>query len=447
MRLPQLISNSIIAFAVWLVLWSLAGRASESAPNGTTNSQASAATLVVCPRCAIKRLSDALREASAGAKIILQSGIYNEGEMTIEKPVAIEGQDWPVLDGAGKNQVLTVKADNVRLKGLVIRNSGKSYIADLAGIRVEGARNCVIEGNRLTDNFFGIYLASSANCAIRGNEIRGNAVSEVFSGNGIHLWNSNRITVERNHVTGHRDGLYFEFLHDSNILGNVSENNVRYGLHTMYSANNHYSQNILRANHAGVVLMYSRKLKVVANRFEDNWGPACYGALLKDLDESELERNLFFHNSVALYADDANRNRVANNRFYNNGFALRIMANANGNVFSGNLFEANSFDVTTNWSSGSTSSFDGNYWDDYRGYDLNRDGIGDVPFWPVRLFGLLLEEYPQAIVLLRSPFAELLDAAEQAIPVLTPHNFADQKPLIARPPWSKSQTSKSALAQ
>lgn len=414
-----------------------------AAPNG----QAQRPTLVVCPTCEVKRLVDALREAPTGGRIVVQSGLYVEGEIVVDKPVEIVGQGWPVIDGAGKNQVLTVKADDVSISGLVIRNSAKSYLADLAGLRVEAARRCVIEGNRLINNFFGIYLAASADCVVRDNQVYGNATSEAFSGNGIHLWNSHHITLERNYVTGHRDGLYFEFLHASVVRHNVSEKNVRYGLHTMYSADNYYQSNLLRANLAGVVLMYSKRLRVIDNRFEDNWGAACYGALLKDLDDSELTNNLFFHNSVALYAEDANRNFLTRNRFYNNGFAVRIMANADSNAFSGNVFEANAFDVTTNSSTQSANSFNGNYWDDYRGYDLNHDGIGDVPFWPVRLFGLLLEEYPAAIVLLRSPFAELLDAAEEAIPVLTPRNLADEKPLIARPSWSKSRVLKNASVQ
>jgi nitrous oxidase accessory protein len=409
--------------------------------------QAQRPAVVVCPRCPVRRLTDALRQAPEGARIIVQSGLYVEGEIVVDKPVEIVGQGWPVFDGAGKNQVLTVRADGVHLTGLLIRNSGKSYIADLAGLRVEAAHHCVVEGNRLLNNFFGIYLASTEDCLIRDNEVHGNATSEAFSGNGIHLWNSHRITLERNHVTGHRDGLYFEFLQDSAVRDNISERNVRYGLHTMYSANNYYAGNLLRANLAGVVFMYSKRLRAIDNRYEDNWGAACYGALLKDLDDSEIAKNLFYHNSVALYAEDANRNLLVKNRFYNNGFAIRIMANANDNVFSGNLFETNSFDVTTNSSAASTNSFNGNYWDDYRGYDLNHDGIGDVPFWPVKLFGLLLEEYPAAIILLRSPFAELLDAAEEAIPILTPRNLADEKPLIARPSWSKPQTLKNASVQ
>jgi nitrous oxidase accessory protein len=105
------------------------------------------------------------------------------------------------------------------------------------------------------------------------------------------------------------------------------------------------------------------------------------------------------------------------------------MANAQGNVFEGNAFQGNSFDVATN-SRQNNSVFRGNYWDKYRGYDLDRDGVGDVPFRPVRLFSLIVERSAPALVLLRSFFVGLLDAAEQVFPSLTPETLVDEAPLI-----------------
>jgi nitrous oxidase accessory protein len=73
---------------------------------------------------------------------------------------------------------------------------------------------------------------------------------------------------------------------------------------------------------------------------------------------------------------------------------------------------------------------EGNYWDAYRGYDLRRDGYGDVPFRPVRLFSVLVERNAPALILLRSTFVALLDAAERVIPALTPDALADARPAM-----------------
>lgn len=68
----------------------------------------------------------------------------------------------------------------------------------------------------------------------------------------------------------------------------------------------------------------------------------------------------------------------------------------------------NTFDVGTNGSL-VLNNFDGNYWDKYEGYDLNKDKIGDIPYRPVSLFSMILEKIPPAMMLFRSFMVTLLD--------------------------------------
>ena len=120
---------------------------------------------------------------------------------------------------------------------------------------------------------------------------------------------------------------------------------------------------------------------------------------------------------------------VRENVFRGNGWALKTLASAQGNLFEGNTFERNAFDVATN-SRSNYSTFRGNYWDAYRGYDLNRDGIGDVPHAPVRLFALIVEQSPASLILLRSLLVDALDLAERALPALTPSEVQDTAPRL-----------------
>ena len=136
--------------------------------------------------------------------------------------------------------------------------------------------------------------------------------------------------------------------------------------------------------------------------------------------------------ATALYLEGTNRVAVDSNRFRDNGWAVRVMADAQATSFAGNRFESNSFDVSTN-SSNADSRFEGNYWDRYRGYDLDRDGVGDVPFAPVRLFSLIVQQNPPTLILLRSFFVSVLDAAERVAPVLTPATMIDHHPLMVPP--------------
>ena len=119
------------------------------------------------------------------------------------------------------------------------------------------------------------------------------------------------------------------------------------------------------------------------------------------------------------------------NEFIENGWAVKLDASTVDGSMTRNNFVANTFDMASNSRDPSTK-ISGNYWDAYRGYDLNRDGIGDVPFRPVRLFSMIVENHPPALVLLRSTFVDLLDAAERVLPALTPSMLADARPAMRR---------------
>jgi nitrous oxidase accessory protein len=374
-----------------------------------------------------------LAVAPDGARIVIHAGTYAEGGLIIERPVELVGEGWPVLDGGGDRTIITVRADSVRISGLVLRNVATSYVEDRAAIRFEDARDCVVAGNRIDAAFFGIYLARTRDCVIADNVITGEAATESAAGNGVHLWYSRDVRIERNRIRGHRDGIYLEFVQDTEVAENISEHNLRYGLHYMFSDRCAYQDNVFARNAAGVAVMYSRDVRMTGNDFRLNRGRAAYALLLKDITDSEVVNNRFSDNSVALYVEGSNRVRVERNRFERNAFAIRIMANSVDNVFTGNAFVGNSFDVTTN-SRASFSTFVGNYWDAYRGYDLDRDGTGDVPFRPVRLFSLLVERNPPALLLQRSLVVTMLDAVERAVPTITPQTLADERPLMRSPP-------------
>ncbi len=392
---------------------------------------AQAQEIVVSSEGPVRTLEAAVAQAAPGSRIVVRSGVYENVEVVVDKPLEIVGQGRAVLDGGGERQILTIRAEGVTVRGLTFRNVATSFVEDRAAIKVEEGHGCVLEGNRLEDTFFGIYLARTAGCRVANNVILGSKTSETRSGNGIHLWYSKGAVIEGNRVRGHRDGIYMEFVEDSEIVGNVSEHNLRYGLHFMFSDRCAYRDNTFQDNDAGVAVMYTRQVEMIGNRFIHNWGPAAYGLLLKDITDSRVAGNLFERNTIGLYAEGSSRTVVEDNDFIENGWAVKIMANTLDSRFTHNNFVGNTFDVATN-SRQSYSTFDANYWDHYQGYDLDRDGYGDVPFRPVRLFALMVEQNEPALILLRSLFVSLLDAAERVLPTLTPETLIDQTPLMKK---------------
>lgn len=386
----------------------------------------------VSPEGPVASVTRALELVATGGTITVHPGTYREPTIVVRKPVVIEGIDYPTLAGTGSQTILVIAANNVTVRGLHFDGVAPAMVEDPSAIRVVEVSGCRIEDNRVDAAFFGIYLARAEDCRVTGNVIHGSGETEATNGNGIHLWTSRGITIENNTVRGHRDGIYFEFVHDTRIVGNRSEGNIRYGLHFMYSDDCSYEHNQFIGNGSGVAVMYTRRVTMIGNRFEDNWGPAAYGLLLKEIGESRLERNVFTHNTTGLLADGADRLVAERNTFRDNGWAVKLEASTTGAFFAKNEFLGNSFDVATN-SREHTTKIEGNYWDDYRGYDLNRDGVGDVPFHPVRLFSMVVERHEPAMILMRSLFTGMLDAAERVLPALTPETLADARPLMRRP--------------
>lgn len=381
----------------------------------------------VSPTGAVRSIQAALRVVDRGGTIIVQPGTYADTTVVVGIPVTILGHGWPVLDGGNTRQIMSITADSVTVRGLRFRNVGVAFTRDLAAITVVRAHDCVIADNRIENGFFGIYLQEAERCRVERNELHASHARDAESGNGIHLWHSRDITIQGNHISGHRDGIYFEFVREAHVRDNVSEANLRYGLHFMYSDSCDYERNQFRANGAGVAVMYSHRVRMTRNRFEDNRGSAAYGLLLKEIADARLDRNVFSNNATGLFADGAARLVATHNVFLNNGWALKLEASTDEASFTSNNFAGNTFDVATN-SRSNPVVFRGNYWSAYDGYDLDGNGSGDVPFRPVRLTSVIVAQNEPALILLRSSFMVLLDAAERVIPALTPEGLTDTAP-------------------
>lgn len=386
-----------------------------------------------------QRITDAVRLASSGDRIVVHAGVYREGGIVVDKRLVISGRAGAVIDGGGERGAFLVRADSVWISDLTLRNTGYSYTEDRAAVKVTGARFCRFERLRIENTFFGIYFARSARCLVRDCDIAGEARRESASGNGIHSWYSDSLLIAGNHVAGHRDGIYLEFTGASLIRDNHSTRNLRYGLHFMFSDDDVYLRNAFTRNGAGVAVMYSKRIGMRENRFHDNWGGASYGLLLKDISDSRIEHNSFRSNTTGIHAEGGARLTVRDNVFSRNGWAIRLMANCTGNSFVRNVFTRNSFDVSTN-STRNESWFSGNYWDSYRGHDIDRDGVGDVPYRPVRIFSFIVEKNPPALILLNSFFVALLDVTERVFPTVTPATLMDRSPLMRLPQEVEART-------
>jgi nitrous oxidase accessory protein len=177
--------------------------------------------------------------------------------------------------------------------------------------------------------------------------------------------------------------------------------------------------------------MYSNKVSMLNNQFKENWGDAAYGLLLKEISDSYITGNTFEKNTTGIYLEGASSIKMDHNIFKNNGWAMKIQASCMDIKVSTNNFVGNTFDIGTNGSL-VLNTFNKNYWDKYEGYDLNHDTMGDIPYRPVSMYSMIVEQNPPAMMLFRSFITSLLDKTEKLIPSLTPENLKDNTPLMRK---------------
>ncbi len=384
-------------------------------------------TITVCETCPVKTIKEAISQAVDGDTILVKKGVYKEANIKIDKEISIIGENLPTIDGEKKGEIITIGANNVTLDGFKIINVGLSYTTDYASVRVVNSSGFTIQNIELEKLFFGIYLQKSSNGKVLNNKVKGEAVTEFNSGNAIHLWHCNNVEVRGNDVQNVRDGIYLEFSDHITITDNFSKNSVRYGLHFMFSNNNVVTNNVFESNGAGIALMFSKFMEVHNNVIKKNWGTAAYGMLLKEVNDANITNNVFFENTVGITVEGSNRLEYSNNDFTSNGYGIRVKGACYDNKVINNNFLYNSFDISYNGRI-NDNKFDNNYWSNYTGYDLDKNGIGDVPYRPVKLFSYIVNRTPETIILLRSLFIDIIDFSEKVSPVFTPDDLMDENP-------------------
>lgn len=388
-----------------------------------------AAIINVGKTSTIQLIQQAIHQSKNGDTISVAAGIYKENNLIIDKSITVIGINHPTIDGENKSEIVSIKANYVIFDGFKIEHSGYGTLVDPAGIKIYDAHNVTISNNIIDDTFFGIYSQNAKNCIIKNNKLKSYGKQEQEIGNGIHCWKCDSMQITGNTISGHRDGIYFEFVTNSIIWRNISKNNIRYGLHFMFSNNDAYITNLFRNNGAGVAVMFTHGVKMINNTFEENWGDAAFGLLLKEISDSYIINNKFKKNTVGIYMEGASRSKMENNVFESNGWAIKIQASCMDVSVTQNNFFGNTFDVSTNGTL-VLNSFNKNYWDKYQGYDLNKDNLGDVPYRPISMFSMIIEQNPPAMILFRSIMVGLLDKVEKIIPTLTPENLKDETPVM-----------------
>jgi ABC-type multidrug transport system ATPase subunit len=195
--------------------------------------------------------------------------------------------------------------------------------------------------------------------------------------------------------------------------------------------------------------MYSDKSAFRGNLVVGNRGPSGYGLGLKDNDDLVAEDNELSGNRVGIYLDNSpnrldSRGIIRRNRLAYNDLGLAFLPAVKRNDVSSNAFVDNLEQVAVLGPGSFTGNAftvggRGNYWSDYRGFDLDGDGVGDLPYKAESLFESLMDRHPDLRLFQFSPVQDAVDLATRAFPVVRPRpKLEDTAPLVdALPPRAR----------
>jgi nitrous oxidase accessory protein len=356
-------------------------------------------------------ISAVLERVSPGDTVRLIGTEYREN-LVIDVPIVLIGVGMPVIRGGYEGNVVHVTAPGTVLEGLHISEASPRLTQDMACLLIE-ADDVTVRDSVISEPLHGIYVKGGQRTLIVGNRIQGRVdLEESDRGNGIHLWNTSDNRIEENEV----------HVHDA-----------RYGLHYMYSNHNSFSDNLFESNVAGAALMYSEEILFSGNTFARCRGYRAYGILLQSMKDVTARSNLILDNSRGIFLNNSDDNLFDSNDVVDNDLAIQLNGGCDGNRFVANNFLDNLSellldvsDLGTEWTDGTG----GNHWSRYRGYDLARDGVGDVPFSIQNVFQVIEADVPEVRFYVLSPAAEILVAAERALPILKLGEAQDRLPLI-----------------
>jgi nitrous oxidase accessory protein len=367
-------------------------------------------------------LSTSLSDAPEGSVLCLLPGDY--APVTIDRRVTVWGPRDAVFRSA-QGTTVTLTADGAALLGVTVDGSGGRFDTADAAVAVREAGGVRIEGVHVVHALFGIVVDQSRGAIVRRNRIDGDPGSpRGMRGDAIRLWETRDTLVEENEIEHGRD-LVFWYSPDNRFVGNHVSGG-RYGAHFMFSHDNVVERNVFRSNTVGVFVMYSRGIRLSDNDVLDASGAAGIGVGLKESGNVQITGNRFVHNAVGLFVDTSpfamgDRDLIEDNRFELGGTAVVFHGRADGNELRHNVFRSNRRHVAVEGGGNAlAATFEGNAYDDYAGYDLDGDGVGDVPHEVRSLSNELSDEHAALELFAGTPALAAVDALGRIVPLFTP---------------------------
>ena len=408
------LAYSVLRRSVKRVLWVLTG--------WLWVSTASAAVIVVQPG---QRIQAAIDQAAPGDTVEVQRGRYIEN-LRIDKRITLRGIDRPTVSGGEQGDTIRVIASDVAIEGMIVSDSGPSLLNQNAGIYVQpGAHRARVQNCFLSYNLFGLWIEKADDVQVLNNNITGKRdFDSAQRGNGVQLYNTKGARIIGNEISFVRDALYIDVSHHAVFQKNRMHHS-RYGTHYMNSYYNLWEDNDTWDNRGGLALMEVRNQEIRNNRA---WRNSDHGIMLRTLQDAVIENNVVMNNGRGLFIYDVEYTRLIGNVVADNQIGVHLSGSPRNEVSDNDFIEnreqiryAGTRDIE--WGGGK-----GNYWSNYRGWDRDGDGRGDIPYEANDVVDRLTWRYPSVRLLMASPAVQALRMVGQQFPVLRVPSVVEKHP-------------------
>ncbi|MCA0872499.1 nitrous oxide reductase family maturation protein NosD [Seohaeicola saemankumensis] len=375
-------------------------------------------------------IAETLDRAAPGDTLRLRPGTYSE-TVVLGFPVVLEGGGEATIDGGGRGSVITVTGADVTVRGVTVVGSGSSHEEIDSGIKLtKEATAPQITGNRVLGNLYGIDIHGARDALVADNVIEGRQDRHMNRrGNGVYVWNAPGAEVIGNDIRWGRDGIFVNSSKRNSFRDNLFRD-LRFAVHYMYANNSEVTGNVSVGNDLGYAVMFSKRVRVLNNV---SIGDRDHGVMLNYTNNSEISGNLVRGGAEKCsFLYNSNKNDFSDNWFEGCDIGIHFTAGSERNRMVGNAFVGNRTQVkyvSSRWVEWSENGR-GNYWSDFAAYDVDGNGIADVPYRPNDSMDHVLWTQPAAKLLLGSPAVQLVRWSQSAFPALLPGGVIDSHALM-----------------
>lgn len=326
-------------------------------------------------------LQTTIDAAPPNSTLTIPSGEY-AGPIVINKTLQLKAEGAVVIINESDQPALMITADHVSIKGMQIKTR-------TVGIKATDAHYLHIADNRIA------FLAKDNTSSLSGER-----------GNGIDLFHSHVSTIINNNIANLQDGIYLETSHAAQVKNNVVSHS-RYGVHCMYVNDLNLLNNQMSDNITGAMIMVAEKAVIKDNRFaKQSENVTAQGLLLFDTHNSTVSGNILADNRVGLHIEDATDNLLTNNQISGNFIGVQFFVSSN-NTLSNNQFVANV--ILAQATDSQNNNLHSNYWDSFKGIDIDGDGKSNISFKINPFFQKLTDKVPAFQLFFQAPGMPLIE--------------------------------------